>query len=139
MTSYAQIYERFAQKISDIKLLSLSDEDITSMMYGWMVSACAKFLKSAYELSDRDNAQQQFNFDLPELEQEIIASYMIVEWIAPQLNSTLLTSQFYGSKEEKFYAQANQLDKLISLSETNRINTKKLIRDYGYQKVLKGV
>lgn len=139
MTPYRQIYERFAQKISDIKLLSLSDEDIASMMYCWMRSACVNFLKSEYDLTDRDDTLQQFNYDLPELDQEIIANFMIVEWLEPQLNSTLLTSQFYGSKEEKFYAQANQLDKLMSLSDKNQIKTKKLIRDYGYQKALKGV
>lgn len=139
MTPYRQIYELFAQKISDIKLLSLSDEDIASMMYGWMRSACVKFLNSENDLTDRDDTLQQFNYDLPELDQEIIANFMVVEWLEPQLNSTLLTSQFYGSKEEKFYAQANQLEKLMSLSEKNQIKTKKLIRDYGYQKVLKGV
>ena len=139
MTPYRQIYERFAQKISDIKLLSLSDEDIASMMYCWMCSACVKFLNSENDLADRDDTLQQFNYDLPELDQEIIANFMIVEWLEPQLNSTLLTSQFYGSKEEKFYAQANQLDKLMSLSDKNQIKTKKLIRDYGYQKALKGV
>lgn len=139
MTPYRQIYEQFAQKISDIKLLSLSDEDIASMMYGWMRSACVKFLNSENDLTDRDDILQQFNYDLSELDQEIIANFMIVEWLEPQLNSTLLTSQFYGSKEEKFYAQANQLDKLMNLSEKNQIKTKKLIRDYGYQKALKGV
>lgn len=139
MTPYRQIYEQFAQKISDIKLLSLSDEDIASMMYGWMRSACVKFLNSENDLTDRDDTLQQFNYDLSELDQEIIANFMVVEWLEPQLNSTLLTSQFYGSKEEKFYAQANQLEKLMSLSEKNQIKTKKLIRDYGYQKVLKGV
>lgn len=139
MTPYSQIYEQFAQKISDIKLLSLSDEDIASMMYCWMRSACVKFLNSENDLTDRDDTLQQFNYDLPELDQEIIANFMVVEWLEPQLNSTLLTSQFYGSKEEKFYAQANQLEKLMSLSEKNQIKTKKLIRDYGYQKVLKGV
>ena len=63
---------------------------------------------------------------------------MVGEWLAPQLNSVLYTSQFFGGKEEKFYAQANQLDKLMALKETNRVNCLNLMRDYGYQNFIWG-
>ena len=61
---------------------------------------------------------------------------MVSEWLEPQLNSELYTSQFFGGKEEKFYAQANQLEKLIALKHRTDIAAKKLMRDYGYQKAI---
>lgn len=136
MTSYDTIFERFTQKITDYKLLKLSDNDVREMMWGWMISAISKFRRCENDLSQRDDEIQTFLVDLLDVEIEIIALLMVSEWLEPQLNSELYTSQFFGGKEEKFYAQANQLEKLITLKHKTDIAAKKLMRDYGYQKAI---
>lgn len=136
MTSYNEIFKRFSNKITDIKILELSDEDVLEMMKQWMTSAISKFPKYNESLLERDDELSTFNSDLLDIEKEIIAELMVAEWLEPQLNSTLLTSQFYGSKEEKFYAQSNQLEKLQSLYNTTLNNAKKRYRDYEYYKYL---
>lgn len=136
MTSYQEIFERFSQKITDYKLLELSDNDIHDMLKQWMTSAISKFRRCHTDLSDRDDELEEFNTDLLDIEKEILAELMVGEWLEPQLNSVLYTSQFFGGKEEKFFAQANQLDKLMTLKNTNRTNCLKLMRDYGYQNFL---
>ena len=136
MTSYDTIFDRFTQKITDYKLLKLSDNDVRQMMCGWMNSAISKFRRCENDLSQRDDEIQTFLVDLLDIEIEIIALLMVSEWLEPQLNSELYTSQFFGGKEEKFYAQANQLDKLITLKHKTDIAAKKLMRDYGYQKAI---
>ena len=133
MTSYSVIFKRFAQKITDFKMLDLSDDDVNEMMIGWMNSAIAKFRRCENDLSLRDDEIQTFNVDLNNNEIEIIALLMVVEWLEPQLNSELYTAQFFGGKEEKFFAQANQLDKLFTLQNNSRIRAQKLMRDYAYQ------
>lgn len=138
MTSYQEIFERFSQKITDYKLLELSDNDIHDMLKQWLTSAIAKFKRCYTDLSDRDDELEEFNADLLDIEKEILAELMVGEWLAPQLNSVLYTSQFFGGKEEKFFAQANQLDKLMTLKNTNYTNCLKLMRDYGYQNFLWG-
>lgn len=136
MTSYGEIYEIFSQKITDYKLLELSDNDVREMLHGWMISAIAKFKRCKTDLSDRNDELYRFNSDLLDIEKEILAELMVGEWLAPQLNSVLYTSQFYGGKEEKFYSQANGLNSLKDLKETNRVNCLRLMRDYGYQSFL---
>ena len=131
MTLYSNIYKRFLNKISDVKLLELSDEDIQEMLHDWLTSSIAKFKKCKNDLSYRDEILEQFNIDLLDIEIEIISIMMVKEWLEPQLNSTLLTSQFFGSKEEKFYAQANQIEKLMALSKKSELEARKLMRDYG--------
>ena len=118
------------------KLLKLSDNDVREMMWGWMISAISKFRRCENDLSQRDDEIQTFLVDLLDIEIEIIALLMVSEWLEPQLNSELYTSQFFGGKEEKFYAQANQLEKLIALKHRTDIAAKKLMRDYGYQKAI---
>lgn len=136
MTSYETVFNRFAQKITDFKLLELSDDDVVSMMTVWLNSAAAKFRRCENDLSQRDDEIQTFLIDLNDNEVEILSLLMVSEWLEPQLNSELYTSQFFGGKEEKFYAQANQLDKLITLKHNNDIRAQKLMRDYGYQRVI---
>ena len=133
MTNYTDIFNIFLNKISDVKLLDLSDNDITAMLNYWMTSAISKMKKCKTDLSKRDDEIQVFNSDLLDIEKEIIAVGMVYEWLEPQLNSTLYTNQFFGGKEEKFYAQANQLEKLQDLSKKTEIRARKLSRDYSYQ------
>lgn len=136
MTSYETIYDRFLQKITDYKLLDLSDSEIRNMCYSWLISSISKFRRCQNDLSQRDDEIESFNIDLLDIEIEILAEMMVCEWLTPQLNSVLYTSQFFGGKEEKFFAQANQLDKLITLKKTCEDNIRKLTRDYTYQNVL---
>lgn len=138
MTSYGEIYERFAQKITDYKLLELSDNDVREMMHSWMISAISKFKRCKTDLTNRNDELYRFNEDLLDIEKEILAELMVGEWLAPQLNSVLYTSQFFGGKEEKFYSQATGLNSLKSLKETNRVNCLALMRDYGYQNFIWG-
>lgn len=136
MTTYMQIYERFVRKINDILLLNASDDDAEKMLFGWLSSAIPHAMKIDSDLSNRDDEIRRFNSDLSDIEQEYLSCLMVTEWLKPQINSTLYTNQFFGSGEEKFFAQSNQLDKLMSLKKTNESETKKLRRDYGYQKML---
>ena len=136
MTSYEKIYDRFLQKITDYKMLDLSDTEIRQECVKWMSSAIAKFRRCKNDLSQRDNELETFTIDLLDIEIEILATLMVSEWLSPQLNSVLYTSQFFGGKEEKFFAQANQLDKLMTLKGNNDVEAKKLMRDYGYQNKL---
>ena len=61
---------------------------------------------------------------------------MVGEWLEPQLNSELYTAQFFGGKEEKFYAQSGQLDKLITLHTNNKLACQKQMRDYAYRQAM---
>lgn len=133
MTLYSTIYKRFLNKISDVKMLELADDDIQEMLHEWLTSAISKFKKCKNDLSDRDDELEEFNIDLLDIEIEILSIMMVKEWLEPQLNSTLITSQFFGSKEEKWFAQSNQLAQLMALSKKTELEARKLIRDYGYQ------
>lgn len=133
MTLYSTVYKKFLNKISDVKLLELSDDDIQDMLHEWLTSAIAKFRRCKNDLSNRDELLERFNVDLLDIEIEILAVLMVCEWLEPQLNSTLLTAQFFGSKEEKFYAQKDQIKALMSLSKKSELEAKKLSRDYSYQ------
>ena len=131
MTSYEEIYERFAQKVTDFNFLDLDEDVLSKLLYEYLLSAIvgAKYLGEDLELDDQN---QCFTEDLLEVQKEVLALGMVIEWISPQLYSTNLTHQFFGGKEEKFYAQANHLDQLKSLFHSAEVKRDKLIRNFGY-------
>lgn len=118
--------------------MELSESDVHEMLLQWLSAAIPKFRRCKTDLSQRDDELLIFNNDLLENEIEILALLMVNEWLEPQINSELYVSQFYGGKEEKFYAQANQLDKLLSLKKSNHLEVQKLMRDYAYQELIWG-
>lgn len=130
------IFKRFQNKITDFKILDMDDYDVLQMMILWMDSSISKFKKVQTDLSQRDNETLTFSSDLLDIEIEILSMMMVTEWLEPQLNSELYTSQFFGGKEEKFYAQANQLEKLMTLKHDNDVACRKRLRDYGYRQFI---
>ena len=132
MTSYETIYKWALRKIDDPSLAQWAEEDLENELYGWMLSAIAKFRKCKNDLSDRNEELKQFNTDLLLVEQEILGILMAREWLAPQLNSVNLASQVFGGKEEKFYSQAAHLDSLSDRDEKLKLEAQQLHRDYTY-------
>ena len=100
-TPYEVVYNRFLQKISDYKLLSLPEEDVEAILYSYLVSAIAKTKQCQNDLGDRDEENKCFNSTLLDIEIEILALQMVCEWVEPQLNNVLYTKQFIGSKDCK--------------------------------------
>lgn len=132
MTSYETIYNRALSKIEDPTLAMLDEGDLENMLYGWLVSAVAKHRKCTNDLSDRDDELRQFNVDLTDIEQEILAILMTREWVGQQLKSVTNTLQVFSGKETKYYSQAQHLSELRALDESLRLEAQQLSRDYTY-------
>lgn len=130
MTSYETIYNRFLAKISDYKILQMEEEDVLLMLNGWMASAIVKFRTCSSDLSNRDDILMQFNDELTELEIEILSILMVSEWLAPQINSGLLTKQMIGDKNLKFYSQSAHLKELMDLKAASDKEARLLLNRY---------
>jgi hypothetical protein len=132
MTSYESIYNVALSKITDPQLAMLPEEDLESMLYGWMKSAIAKHRRCTSDLSDRDENKKQFNTNLTDLEIEILGILMAREWVSGQLLSVTNTLQVFSGKETKYFSQAQHLAELQALDEKLRLEAQHLSRDYTY-------
>ena len=131
-TSYEEIYNLAANKITDPEIALLSQEDIEELFHGYLINAIPKFRKCKNDLSNRDDELRQFNVDLLDVEKEILAILVAREWLQPQLYSALLTKQVFSDKEQKYYSQSSHISELRALDETLKIEAQKLSRDYTY-------
>lgn len=130
MTSYEVVYDRFLDKCTDFDLPNLPDDEFEAMLHGWLLSSIAKFRKCKSDLTQRDDELRTFLVDLENEEIEILALLMTAEWLEPRINSVLLTDMMVGGKEEKWNSQQGHLSGLKALRDANRLEAKKLMRDY---------
>lgn len=115
MTSYEVLYSRALAQITDPLLAQLPEEDLEIMLHDWLMDAIVEPVVGEYDFSDRDEELKQFNFDISDRDQKILSIHMVRGWLAPQIRSVTLTNQVFGGKEEKFYAQSNQLAEMRNL------------------------
>ena len=131
-TPYEKIYNRFSQKISDFNLVEADDHSLGEMLQGWLNSSIVRIRKCQHDLSKRNDELQEFDEDLSDLEIELLALGMVDAWVTPMLNSTELTLQFIGGKEEKYYSQSQQLAELRNLKKENSLEMNRLHNYYTY-------
>ena len=115
MTQYSTLYDRALAQITDPLLAQLPEEDLENMLHDWLMDAIVEPVNGKYDFSNRDEESKQFNFDISERDQKILAIHMVRGWLAPQIRSVTLTHQVFGGKEEKFYAQSNHLAEMRNL------------------------
>ena len=125
-TPYEKVYGRFLNKVTDFNLAEVDDYSFDKMMNDWLDSAIIRVRKCEHDLSKRDDEAQEFEEDLSDLEIELLACGMVDSWLAPILNSTELTLQFLGGKEEQFYSQANHISELRAMKEQNLLEMNRL-------------
>ena len=132
MTQYSTLYEKCLSKIEDPTLAMLPEEDLEEMLHGYLMSAIAKHRKCEHDLSDRDEELKQFNFDLSDLEIEILSILMVREWISQRLHSVTTVMQTFSGKETNFYSQAAHIKELVEMDNRLRLEAQQLSRDYSY-------
>lgn len=140
-TSFASVYDSFLSKITDDMYLELSELDTFRMLQQLLLSAIQKFEFPRKNLNDynlfgvsdvhlyegvESNYIQveailyeggQFNTILSQEEINILAVYMIVEWLSQQLASIENTRMKYSGTDFKFTSQANHLSKILQMKK----------------------
>ncbi|WP_431785791.1 hypothetical protein [Paenibacillus lactis] len=111
-TTYDDIYDRFLVKITDYELAELVDNEIENQLHKYLIGAISDFKYASKKLANRDEVKSMFNEDLKDIEKEILAKFMIVHWLSPQILRLENVRNELGNKDFKLYSPANFLDKI---------------------------
>lgn len=143
--NYDDLFASFLGAITDYKLASLDQSDAYQLMAGYLRKTIARsYIKRLFTTSSLDDETQIFTFelrhptnsendeDMREWVKLILSKGMVVEWAEPQVKSVTNMAQFFGGKEEKFYAQANHMSELRGLLEDTKLELRREIADRGY-------
>lgn len=116
-TSYEDIYEKFFSKITEDMYMELTEEDTKSIVEDLLDSCLIWFEFPRFDIYNRNSQDKVFYTKLTEEEIDIIASYMVVEWLGQQLASVENVRMKYSGQDFKFTSQANHFSKLQELKK----------------------
>ena len=140
-TPFSYIYDSFLSKITDDMYMELTELDTYQLLEELLLSAIQKFEfprvdLTKYELisitdevkyTGVESGQEEvpailyeggsFTSTLTAEEINILATYMVVEWLGQQLASVENTRMKYSGSDFKFTSQANHMQKLLQLKK----------------------
>ena len=129
-TPFSIVYDSFLSKITDDMYMELTPQDTDKILEELLISALPKFEfpRQSLDTVERE-VIDQYNEDgepsmvrgfvnkLTDQEVNIIATYMIVEWLGQQLATVENTRMKYSGSDFKFTSQANHMQKILQLKK----------------------
>lgn len=132
-TSYEKVYERFLPKFRDYEIPVIPEDMVIERLHDYLVSATARFHVCRKDLSDRDDLLMRFNEELSNREIEILANYMILEYVdATYVRVPTLLKSNLSSTDFNAFSSANLLSKLNDLQERTRVDNETLLMWYAW-------
>lgn len=116
-TSFTLVYDSFFSKITDDMYMQLDESDTYAILQQLLISAIQKFEFPRINLWNYDLEQGKFNVALTSQEINVLAVYMIVEWLSQQLATVQNTRMKYSGSDFKFTSQANHMHKILQLKK----------------------
>ena len=128
-TPFSVVYDSFLSKIVDDMYMELNEKDTYNLLEELLLSSIPKFEFPRIDLfnyvakKDLDKKESKkletgyFNVVLNSEEVNILATYMIVEWLGQQLATVENTRMKYSGSDFKFTSQANHMSKILSLKK----------------------
>lgn len=124
-TPFSKVYDSFYAKITDDMYLEFTEQETASMARELLMTAIQKFefprVPLDYDLDYKEDGAEYavgaFTHKLNDEEINILATYMIVEWVGQQLASVENTRMKYSGSDFKFTSQANHMQKLLQMKK----------------------
>lgn len=130
-TPFQDIYDKFLIQIDDIELALIDDDELDFLLQQYLSRAVSlEFKQCIKDLNDINIDLKQFNNDLTQEEQWIIATGMVLSWLEPKIKREELLRASISDRDYKESSHANQLEKLMNLEDITRRKMKKYIISY---------
>lgn len=117
MTTFETIFSTFLSKITDDMYMELTPEETIALQVELFENSLHWFEFPRVDIYDYNVDLEEYNIDLSREEINIIAHYMIVEWLGQQLANIENIRMKYSGSDFKFTSQANHMHKLTNLKK----------------------
>ena len=132
-TPFSKIYDSFLSKITDDMYMELTEEETYSMLTSLLHNAIPKFEFPRFNIFNYTDDSFEAELTLEEI--NILATYMVVEWLGQQLAAIDVIRMKYSGSDFKFTSQANHMAKLLALKQDYEREGFHLQRLYSRRKV----
>ena len=116
-TAFSEIYRRFKAKITDDMYMELTPGETDSLLKELLLNSLHNFEFPRVDIYNYNEELEEYNINLTAEEQNIIATYMIVEWLSQQLATVENVRMKYSGSDFKFTSQANHMSKIQAMKK----------------------
>lgn len=132
-TSYEKIYENLLSKFRSYEIPVMTTDEVKEMLHDYLIPAIAEFHVCRKNLSNRDDILERFEFELSDMEIEILCNYMLLEYLdSTYIRTPTLLKVTLSSSDFNSYSPANMLDKLLSMHDTLLKENETLLSRYAW-------
>lgn len=139
VTDFKIIYNCFYSKITDDMYMELDEAQTDALTEELLLNSIPWFEFPRVNLQDYDLVNKRFNVQLTFEEVNILATYMVREWLSRQLATIELIRMKMTGSDFKMTSQANHISKLQSLKKEYERQGFHLQRLYKRRKFVNGV
>lgn len=115
-TSFISVFDSFLSKVTDDMYMELTEAETNAILGDLLVNAIPWFEFPRVDLTV-DPQTQTFNSALSNEEINILAVYMLVEWMGQQLASVENIRMKFSGSDFKFTSQANHMSKIKDIRD----------------------
>lgn len=139
-TPYTVIYDRFLSKVTDFDLVQLTETEVYDIAATYLPAAVAEFQDCKQDLTDVDKVKEEFNNELTDLEIEILANFMAIEYLLSKyVRTQALLKYTLFSKDFDTYSPSNLLDRASSMVDALESRNRRTIAMYSYDGTVEGL
>ena len=132
-TPYTILYESVLSKIKDYDFLNLDEQEIYEVLLDYVRPAIVSFRICKVDLADRTDVG--FNVELNDTEIEILANYMVINYLdSNYIRVPLALKQTLSSKDFNAFSPANQLEKMMAVRNKYLSDNETLLSRYSWIK-----
>lgn len=107
MTPFTDIYRLFLAKVNSYDLTTYTLEELEEDLLGYLELSIANFTVCTKDLSEVEN--HSFKAKLNTKEKNILANFMVLEFLRPKMTTDELIVQAMTDKDIRMTSQANHL------------------------------
>ena len=134
-TAYKELYNSVYSKIKDYDFIQIGEDVADDILHDYIRPAIVAFESCKQDLSDRDEILMQFNFDLPDIDFEILSNYMVIAYLdATYIRTPLALQAHMSTSDFHKYDNSNVLGKVMEVRDMYKKENKQLMINYSFKK-----
>ncbi len=130
-TAYKELFDSVYSKIKDYDFIDMLEEEADEILYDYIRPAIVAFECCNQDLSDRDEKLQQFNFDMTDVNFEILSNFMVITYLdSTYIRTSLMLQAHMSTSDFHKYDNSNVLGKVIELRDMYKRENKQWMINY---------
>lgn len=130
-TAYKELYSSVYAKIKDYDFVNIPEDEVDEIMRDYLRPAIVAFEDCSQDLSDRDEELKCFNFDLSDVNFEILSNFMVIVYLdSTFIRTSLALRPHMSTADFHKYDNANVLGKVIEVRDMYKRENKQWMINY---------